>query len=161
MRLYNGKDAGFTIKRATDEDISACAGMVSKAMGGQQIDKGALEQTLKTPNILILVAKVQDKFVGMISGAAFPSIIPMPRIDFLGISDDESARKGLHGILIDEFVEELKRRLPKAKYVDTNVPAINFQFVAMYSLKGFVIAGFTKGEPPLGDTVVLRKNISK
>lgn len=155
------KDSDFTIVRATDEDISICAGIIFKAMGGQMIDKEALEQSLKAPNIVLLVAKTNEKVVGMVSGSAFPNAVPPPRIDFLSVTDDESARKGLHGMLIDEFIEELKRQLPKARCIDTSVPATNSQFVAMYSLKGFAIAGFTKGEPPLGDTVVLRKNISK
>lgn len=161
MKLFKGKERDITITKATNEDIGHCADIIAKAMGDQPINKELLEQTLKTQNIIVLVAKIKEKIVGIISGLAFSSLIPPPRIDFLGVSDEESARRGLHGMLIDEFVEELKRSLPKAKYVDTNVPAANPQFVAMYSFKRFVVIGFIKGEQPSGDIVVLRKNLSQ
>ena len=161
MRLFNKKEGDFSITPATDEDIGLCVDMISKAMGGRPINKEILEQTLKTPNMIVLVAKTKEKIVGIISGLAFPTMIPPPRIDFLSVSDEESARKGLYGILIDEFIEELKKRLPNAKYVDTNVPAINPQFTAVYSFKGFVVTGFIKGEQSMSDVVVLRKILAK
>jgi hypothetical protein len=159
--LFSGKEEGFTISRATDEDIGVCADMVSKAMGIHQIDKEAIEPTLKSPNIILLVAKAKEKIVGMISGIVFPSLIPPPRIDFLGVPNDENAKKGLHSILIDAFIEELKKSFSNIKYIDTNVPATNIQFIAMYSLKGWMVTGFTKSERPLDDVVLLRKNLSK
>ena len=147
--------------RTTDEDIGLCVDLLSKATVGIQIDRKTLEKTLKAQNIITLLAKVEEKVVGMVSGLVFPSMIPPPRIEFLSVLDEESARKGLHSLLIDEFIEELKRRLPNAKFVDTNISVANSQLIIIYSLKGFVIAGFTKGEPPFVDAVVLRKNISK
>lgn len=64
-------------------------------------------------------------------------------------------------MLIDEFIEELKKKIPNAKYVETNVPTVNSSFVAMYSLKGFTVIGMIKGEDPRTDIVVLRKSILK
>ena len=163
MRLFGGKEKDITIEKASDADITYCVDIIMNAMnamGVQPIAREGLEQTLKTPNVLVLVAKVKDKAVGIISGLAFPSLIPPPRIDFLSASDEESARKGLHGMLIDAFVEELKKRLPNAKYVDTTVATSNPQFVAMYSMKGFVVIGFTRGEHPNTDAVMLRRNLS-
>ena len=160
MKLFKRKGGEFTIAKPTDADIEQCAEMVTKAMGQQHISKEVMEKTLQTPGIVILVAKLKERIVGMITGIAFPSTIPPPRIDFLNVSDVESAKKGLYSILIDEFIEELKKRIPTVKYVDTNVSALNLQFMAMYSLKGFTVIGFTRGDTPLSDIVVLRKPLS-
>lgn len=157
MRLFREKD--FTIGQASDEDISFCVDTFFKAMDGQPISKEALEQTLRSPNVIVLMAKIKKKIVGMISGVALPP--PMtPRIDLLSVIDEESARKGLHGKLIDELVDELKRRLPRVKYIDTTIPALNPQFVATYSMKGFNVVGFIRGDPSGNDSVILRKNLS-
>lgn len=164
MRLFGGKEKDLVIEKATDEDITYCVDMILNAMGTmgvQSINREGLEQTLKTPNVLVLAAKIKGRVVGMISGLAFPFLIPPPRIDFLSVSDEESARRGLHGMLIDAFLEELKKRLPNAKYVDTTVATSNPQFVAMYSMKGFVVTGFTRGEQPNTDAIILRRNLSK
>lgn len=83
--------------KATDEDIGLCADMMVKAMGDQAINKELLEQSLKSDNLIVLVAKREEKIVGMVSGLAFPSMIPPPRLDFISVIDVESARKGLHG----------------------------------------------------------------
>jgi ribosomal protein S18 acetylase RimI-like enzyme len=159
--LFRGDEKEYVIAKATDEDVKVCADLISKALGGQSIDKQGLEQTLKTSGIIVLVAKLKDKVVGLITGLAFPSMIPPPRIDFLGVSDEESARKGVHSRLIDKFIEELDTRVPNAKYVDTTVSASNPQFVAMYSMKGFVVTGFIKGDQMQNDSVLLRKSIVK
>ncbi len=164
MRLFGGKEGDFAIEKASDEDITYCVDIILKAMktlGVQSVTRENLEQTLKTPNVLVLVAKVKAKVVGMISGLAFPSLVPPPRIDFLSVSDEESARKGLYGMLIDAFLEELKKRLPNVKYVDTTVPTLNPQFVAIYSMKGFLVAGLIRGEEPNLDSIILRRNLSR
>jgi hypothetical protein len=161
LKLFKGKeDVDFIITKASDGDISFCVDRMTRAIGNQPVNREVLEQTLKTPNVIVLVAKVKEKVVGAITGLAFPSLIPPPRIDFLDVSDEESAKKGLPYRLIDGFIEELKKRVPNATYVDTNVSASNPNYVAMYSLKGFLVTGFTRGEKPIGDTIVLRKNIS-
>ncbi len=163
MRLFGGKEREITIEKANDTDIAYCVDLIMDAMntmGVQPVTREGLEQTLKTPNVLVLVAKVKDKVVGMISGLAFPSLIPPPRIDFLSVSDENSARQGLHGMLIDAFIDELKKRLPNAKYVDTTVATSNPQFVAMYSMKGFIVTGFTRGEQPNTDAVILRRSLA-
>lgn len=159
MRLFKGKEGDFTIVRATNEDVAPCADMIAKAMGGQPVNREVLEQTLKAPNVIVLVAKVKERVVGMISGLASSSMVPPPRIDFVGVSDEESARRGLHSRLIDEFIEELRRQLPDAKCVDTSVPSANPQIVAMYSMKDFVVIGFLRSDLPHSDIVLLRKNI--
>jgi hypothetical protein len=160
LKLFRRTDREFTIAKPTDADIDQCAKRIANAMGHQSISKEAMEKSLRIPGIIILVAKLKERIVGMITGMAFPSTFPPPRIDFLEVSDVESAKKGLYGILIDEFIDELMKRIPTVKYVDTNVSASNPQFVAMYSLKGFTVIGFTKGEKPLNDIVVLRKILS-
>jgi len=163
MRLFGGKDREIMIESAGDEDIAYCVDVIMNAMsamGAQSVTKEGLEQTLKTPNVLILIGKVKNKIVGMISGLAFPTLVPPPRIDFLSVSDDESVRQGLHAMLIDAFLEELKRRLSNARYVDTTVATSNPQFVAIYSVKGFVVTGFTRGDQPNTDTVILRKSLA-
>jgi hypothetical protein len=164
LKLFRGKDKDAVILRATDDDVGICVDMISETMGSmssQPINRVALEQTLKTPNVILLVAKKTDRVVGMVSGLAFPTMVPPPRIDFLNVLDDESARKGLHNRLIDGFIDELKRRLPNAPYVDTTIATSNPQFVAMYSMKGFKVVGFTKGHQAHNDVVVLRKGISE
>jgi len=102
-------------------DIRKCAELISNAMKQQPIDKNVLEQTLKAPNVIILVAKVKERVVGLITGLVFPFAIPPPRIDFLAVPDEESAQKGLYGLLVDKFIEKIKKRLPNARYVDTNI----------------------------------------
>jgi ribosomal protein S18 acetylase RimI-like enzyme len=157
MRLFRGKD--FTIGEASDEDISFCVDTFFKAMSGQPVSREALEQTLRSPNVIVLVAKTKNKIVGMISGVALPP--PMaPRIDLLSVIDEESARRGLHGQLIDKLVDELKRRLPRTRHIDTTIPTLNPQFVATYSMKGFIVVGFIRGDQPGQDSVILRKNLS-
>ncbi len=163
MRLFGGRDKEIIIEKAGDDDIAYCVDVIIDAMGAagaQAVNREGLEQTLKTPNVLVLVGKVKNKVVGMISGIAFPSLIPPPRIDFLSASDEDSIRQGLHGMLIDAFLDELKRRLPNATYVDTTVATSNPQFVAMYSMKGFVVVGFSRGAQPNTDTVVLRRSLT-
>jgi len=161
LKLFKDRKKDVTIVKATDADISVCADLILKAMGGQPVNKEVLEQTLKTPNMLVMVAKKDDEVVGIITGLAFPTMIPPPRIDFLGVIDEESARRGLHGSLIDKFMEELINRLPNAKHITTNVPASNYQSVAIYSLKQFIVTGYIKGDQSAGDIVVLKKNLSK
>jgi hypothetical protein len=164
LKLFRGKEKDVIILRATDEDVGICVDMIAEAMGsmsGQPVNRTALEQTLKTPNVILLVGKKTDRVVGMISGLAFPTMVPPPRIDFLNVLDDESARKGLHNRLIDGFIDELKRRVPNAPYVDTTLSTTNPQFVAMYSMKGFCVVGFTRGHQSHNDVAVLRKDLSE
>ena len=160
MKLFKRKNRDFTITRPTDAEFNACADIIAKAVGQQAITKKALEQTLKAPGFIVLVAKSNDRIVGLITGLAVPSTIPPPRIDFLSVPDQASAQKGLYGILIDNFIDELKKRVPTAKHVDTNVGTANPNFIAMYSLKGFRVIGFIRGESPQSDIAVLRKDLS-
>jgi len=163
VKLFK-KKAEFTIMKPTDTDIDACVEMLSSAMGQQAVNKKLLEQTLKAPGIIVLVGKLKERITGMITGLTFPFTTqgsPKGRIDFISVPDRESANKGLYSMLIDEFIEELKKKIPNAKYVETNVPTVNSSFVAMYSLKGFTVIGMIKGEDPRTDIVVLRKSILK
>ncbi|MFH0748957.1 MAG: GNAT family N-acetyltransferase [Candidatus Bathyarchaeota archaeon] len=159
MKFFKGKDRDIMIMKPTDIDVSKCAEIIANAMGQESIKKEILEQTLKTSNVIVLIAKIKERIVGLITGVVFPSATPPPRIEFLSVPDQESAQKGLYSTLVDEFIGELRKRMPNAKYIETNVSAANTHFIAMYSLKGFLVTGFSKGEKPLGDIIVLRKNI--
>lgn len=148
------------------EDIDLCTDLIIKAVGGQQTrsNRDAVKYTLKNPNVITLVAKSEERITGVIYGLVPPSLVPPfpvqpPRIFFVGVADQESAMKGLPGMLIDEFVSESKKRFPNPPYVDTILASKDTKNVALYSSKGFSVEGFVKDDLGGMDVIILRKRL--
>jgi ribosomal protein S18 acetylase RimI-like enzyme len=105
-----------------------------------------------------LVGKNKGKILGMITGLVPQSsqVYHNSRIFFLYPIDGEFARKGLTVMLLNAFIKEVKKRLPKASYIDVIVNPQSVTYVALYSLNGFVINGFVQGYLDSPDQVFLR-----
>ena len=146
----------FSFGSPEDGDLDTCADLFKKATGAKTSRENLL-QILRGPGALVLVAKKQGRISGMISGLAFPGLIPPPRIEFTYVPDRENARRGLSGLLVNAFLREVKRKLPQARFVEINVGAANTSAVEFYSHHGFAINGFARGEQIGGDIVMLRK----
>ncbi len=145
-----GKTAKFTFEELKDNDVQICLDLVKPVIVGPL--------HLKGPNILTLVGKNKGKIIGMITGLVPQSsqVYHNSRIFFLYPIDSEFARKGLTVMLLNEFIKEVKKRLPKASYIDVIVNPQSVTYVALYSLNGFVINGFVQGYLDSPDQVFLR-----
>jgi GNAT superfamily N-acetyltransferase len=146
----------FSFGPPEDRDLDTCTDIFKKATGATT-SREQLRQILRGPGALVLVAKRQGRIAGMISGLAFPGLIPPPRIEFTYVVDQESARRGLSGLLVDAFIREVRGQLPQARFVEINVAAANTSAMEFYSHHGFAVNGFVRGEQSSGDIVMMRK----
>jgi len=145
-----GKTAKFTFEELKDNDVEVCLDLIKTVIAGSV--------HLKGPSILTLVGKSKGKIIGMITGLVpqFPQVSLNPRIFFLHPVDGKFAREGLTVMLLNEFIKEVKKRLPKASYIDVIVNPRSVTYVVLYSLNGFVINGFVQGCSGSPDQVFLR-----
>ena len=145
-----GKPGKFTFEELKDEDMDFCLNLIKKVIVGPVFLKG--------PNIFTLVGKNKGKIVGLITGLVpkAPQTSINPRIFFIFPVDGPFARKGLTVMLLNEFIKEVKKRLPKVGFIDVIVNPQNLQYIAFYSLNGFMINGFIKGSSGAPDQVFLR-----
>ena len=144
------KTPNFTFEELKNNDVEVCLDLIKKVIVGQV--------QLKGPNIFTMVGKSKGKIIGMITGLV-PQSSPgslNPRIFFLHPIDGKFARKGLTVMLLNEFINEVKKRLPKASYIDVIVNPRSVTYVALYSLNGFMITGFVQGYSGSPDQVFLR-----
>ena len=150
-----------------EDDINECVEIITKYMrnrlgqGEIQFNKETFKQRLKDPNFMTLVGKYGEKIKGVINVLIPPNFFQPPQIVFVGVADQENAVKGLPGMLIDEFIDELKRRFPKASLIEVDLASKDTNAVAMYSSKGFSVEGFTKEGVGGADIVVLRKRFGQ
>jgi len=149
----------FVIEPLSKKDLEQCTSLILSSMRKELIlanqNKEAVKSLLYGTNALSLVGKKDDQIVGLISG-----IVQMPlRISFLNVVDEESARQGLGGLLIDKFLEVAKKRLPNAPYATTSLPADNTVAISLYSARGFKIEGFLKEGIMGKDIVFLKKKL--
>lgn len=149
------------IESLKEKDVEESVKALQTSMGNQASpflkDSGALGRAIYGPHAMTLVAKKNGKIVGVVSGTA---TVP-PNIAFLTVTDPESAREGLGGRLIDQFVEEARRKLPSATSVRTSLPADFTDAVALYSSKGFSVEGFAKTALHGRDVVFLSKSLAR
>jgi len=102
---------------------------------------------------MTLVAKQKESIVGLING----TLLGIPRIMFLTVTDEQSAREGLGGMLIDQFVKEIQKSSPHAKRILHNEFADNFNAIGLYSVKGFKVTGYIKDPITSRDVVFMEK----
>lgn len=160
LNIFRRKASGFTFEQLKDDELEPCLDMILKIKGVKALNREVLRRSLKGPNTLTLVGKSGGKIMGVISGFVPQTFFPSmpPRIVFSFVPDRESSRKGLPAMLINEFVNEVKKHLPKASYIDVSLVSTDPSIV-LYSLNGFVISGFIKGDKGAGDLVFLRRSV--
>lgn len=146
----------FVFEDLREDDAEKCVELMLLKMSDQpaptQPNKEVLKRLLSGENAVTIVAKRQNKLVGAVGGTP-------GTLNFIVTFDEESAREGLGYMLIDRFVEEVKRRVPSLESIRTTLFAENTDQVALYSRKGFVVEGFAKEAVMGRDTIFLRKKI--
>jgi len=160
-RKMDGYTVSFEIESLREEDVEESAKVLLQSLGSQFSpvfqDSRALSRAIYGPHAITLVAKKKGRIVGVINGTA----TIQPTIVFLGVMDPESAKEGLGLILVDNFLEQVKKQFPKATAVRTTLPADFPEAVALYSSKGFMVEGFAKEAAQGRDIVFLKKPFTR
>ena len=140
------------------KDVDACAKMIISTLGNEAkmyADKKKVKRMIHGDQVMTLVAKEKGKISGLINGTLFG----FPRITFLTVADEQSAREGLGGILIDQFEKELKKSSPHVKRILHNEFADNFNAIGLYSVKGFKVTGYIRDPITDRDVVFMEKSV--
>ena len=148
----------FSFEPLQKRDRDACAEMIISTLESEAKtypDKNALKKTLYGDKRVTLVARRKEKISGLING----TLLGFPRIMFLTVADEQSAREGLGGMLIDQFVKEIKKSSPHAKLILHNEFADNFNAIGLYSVKGFKVTGFIRDPITNKDVVFMEKTV--
>lgn len=133
----------FAFEHLRKRDVDACVKMIISTLGSQAKmygDKNTVKKMIYGDQIVTLVAKRKERILGLINGI----LLGFPRIRFLTVADEQSAREGLGGMLIDQFVKEIKKSSPRVKRILHNEFADNFNAIGLYSVKGFKVTGYIK-----------------
>jgi len=154
MFKFKKKEFAFTLLK--EEDVETCIKMIKTSAKGVKWRDEFLRNLLLNKSTIGFIARKDGKEVGVIIG----SILVNPVINFVCITDRESLMKGLDGMLIDEFIKEVKRRQPRAPHVTVSLAAEDTHAVALYSWKGFVIEGFVKRGLHNRDMVLMRRDLT-
>lgn len=149
----------FVFESLNEKNVEQCVNLLLSSMKNQLLpihqDKKILKRMIYRNYLLTLIAKREDRIVGIISGTA---LIP-PSINLFTITDEISAREGLGSILIDKFIELVRRKLPKASYITTRLSTDNIVAISLYLMKDFRIEGFIRGRLEGKDIVLLGKKL--
>ena len=148
----------FAFEPLRKKDASACVEMIISTLGSQAKmhgDKNTLKRMIHGDQVLTLVARRKEKIVGLINA----TLLGFPRIMFLTVADEKSALEGLGGILIDQFVKEIKKSSPHAKRILHNEFADNFNAIGLFSVKGFKVTGYIKDPITNRDVVFMEKTV--
>lgn len=148
----------FTFEPLQKRDTDACAKMIISTLGDQAktyTDKDTVKRMIYGDKKLTLVAKRKEKLSGLING----TLLGFPRIMFLAVADEQSAREGLGPLLIDRFAEEIKKTSPQAKRILHNEFADNFNAIGLYSVRGFKVTGFIRDPITNRDVVFMEKAV--
>ncbi|UCC33291.1 MAG: hypothetical protein JSW53_06215 [Candidatus Bathyarchaeota archaeon] len=148
----------FSFEPLRKRDRDACAEMIISTLGNEAkpyADKNTVKKALYGDKKVTLVARRKERISGLING----TLLGFPRIMFLTVADEQSAREGLGGMLIDQFVKEIKKISPHAKLILHNEFADNFNAIGLYSVKGFKVTGFIKDPITNRDVVFLEKSV--
>ena len=146
----------FVFEPLRKRDVDACVEMLISTLGSQAKvhgDKNRLKRMIHGDQVMTLVAKRKEGIVGLISA----TLLGLPRILFLTVADEKSAREGLGGLLIDQFEKEIKKSMPHARRILHNEFADNFNAIGLYSVKGFKITGYIKDPITNRDVVFMEK----
>jgi len=147
----------FKFESLREQDLDACADAIISTLKSQLGSLGEDRETVKKMihggKVETIVAKRDDKIVGLISGT-----LPIhPRITFITVTDGQSAREGLSGLLIDEFQKTARKHTPKARFILHNEFAQNHKAIGLFSMKGFIVTGFMRDTVTDQDVVFMKK----
>ena len=146
----------FVFEPLRKRDVNSCVEMIISTLGSQAEayrNKNTLKKMIYSDQVMTLVAKRKERIVGLINA----TLLGFPRIMFLTVADEESAREGLGSMLIDQFVKEIKKRSPHVKRILHNEFADNFNAIGLYSVKGFKVTGYIKDPSTSRDVVFMEK----
>ena len=148
----------FAFELLRKKDADACAKMIISTLGNEAkmyAEKKKVKRMIYGDQVMTLVAKKKGKISGLING----TLLGFPRIMFLTVADEQSAREGLGGILIDQFEKELKKSSPHVKRILHNEFADNFNAIGLYSVKGFKVTGYIRDPITDRDVVFMEKSV--
>lgn len=148
----------FDFEFLRKKDVDACAKMIISTVGNETkmyADKKKVKRMIYGDQIMTLVAKKKGKISGLING----TLLGFPRIMFLTVADEQSAREGLGGTLIDQFEKELKKSSPHVKRILHNEFADNYNAIGLYSVKGFKVTGYIRDPITDRDVVFMEKSV--
>lgn len=146
----------FVFEPLRKSDVDSCVEMIVPTLRSQAKayrDKNTLKKMIYGDQSMTLVAKQKENIVGLING----TLLGIPRIMFLTVTDEQSAREGLGGMLIDQFVKEIQKSSPHAKRILHNEFTDNFNAIGLYSVKGFKVTGYIKDPITSRDVVFMEK----
>ena len=148
----------FDFELLRKKDVDASVKMIISTLGNEAkmyADKSKVKRMIYGDQVMTLVAKKKGKISGLING----TLLGFPRITFLTVADEQSAREGLGGILIDQFEKELKKSSPRVKRILHNEFADNFNAIGLYSVKGFKVTGYIRDPITDRDVVFMEKSV--
>jgi len=147
----------FKFESLREQDLDACADAIISTLKSQLAtigeDKETIKRMIRGEKVETIVAKREDKIVGLVSG----TLPVQPRITFITVTDAQSAREGLSSLLIDEFLKTARKRTPKARFILHNEFAENYKAIGLFSMKGFIITGFIRDTVTGQDVVFMKK----
>jgi len=147
----------FAFERLRKGDVDAGVKMILLTLGNEAkmyADRKKVKRMIYGDQVMTLVAKKKGKISGLING----TLLGFPRIMFLTVADEQSAREGLGGMLIDQFEKELKKSSPHVKRILHNEFADNFNAIGLYSVKGFKVTGYIRDPITDRDVVFMEKS---
>ena len=148
----------FVFEPLRKRDVDVCVKMIVSTLGSQAKaygDENTIKRMIHGSQVMTLVAKKKERIVGLING----TLLGFPRIMFLTVVNEQSAREGLGSMLIDQFVKEIRKSSPNVKGVLHNEFADNFNAVGLYSVKGFKVTGYIKDPITSRNVVFMEKGI--
>jgi len=147
----------FKFEPLRERDLETCANAVLLTLKGQLAPLSENKETVKRmiygEKVETIIAEKEGKIVGLVSG----TLLLHPRITFLTVTDPTSAKEGLSGLLIDEFLKTAGKRTPKARFILHNEFAENYKAIGLFSMKGFIVTGFMKDMVTGYDVVFMKK----
>jgi len=147
----------FKFESLREQDLDTCADAILSTLKGQlgtvSEDKETVKRMIYREKVETIVAKREGKIVGLVSG----TLLIQPRITLITVTDAQSAREGLSGLLIDEFLKTARKRTPKARFILHNEFAENYKAIGLFSMKGFIVTGFMRDTVTSQDVVFMKK----
>jgi hypothetical protein len=127
-------------------------------------DSKTIGRMIFGPHAITLIARKEEKIVGIISGFLVRQTVgeitsPQARIELM-ITDAESAKERLDSMLVSRFLQQVKDQFPNVSAVDTVMPV---PIPDVYFSNGFVFAGLMKGvfQGREAFSLILRKTLSR
>jgi len=127
-------------------------------------DSKTIGRMIFGPHAITLIARKEEKIVGIISGFLVQQTVgeitsPQARIELM-ITDAESAKERLDSMLVSRFLQQVKDQFPNVSAVDTVMPV---PIPDVYFSNGFAFAGLMKGvfQGREAFSLILRKTLSR